>query len=97
MEHHSSLQKIVLETAEKSLSTTLTQDRLDKQRKRYERIKKKQREQSSKLVGVLDLLFDMTQPNLSAAEIQWCQELGQLYKQFECFYGPKLLEVCFMI
>jgi hypothetical protein len=94
LEHQSSLQKIVLETTDKSLKDS---GKVKKLKERCDKIKKRQKDQTAKLVGLLDLLFDMTQPNLSAAEIQWCQELAQLYKQLECFYGPKLLEVRFTV
>ena len=92
LEHQSSLQKVILETTEKSLTD---KSQLKAIKERCERVKRRQKKQSAKLLGLLDILFDMTQPNLSATEIQWCQELGQLYKQLECFYGPKLLEVPF--
>lgn len=80
----------MLETCSQKLSLTST----DSLRERLEKIKRKHKKQNARLVGVLDLLFDLTQPQLSDAEIKWYQELSQLYKQSLCFYEPKLQEVC---
>jgi hypothetical protein len=67
--------------------------RLDHKVKTFDNLLKTFKLQQKRLATILELLFDISQPSLSAAEIQWFQNLGEMYTTMETFYQPKLVQV----
>jgi archaellum component FlaC len=60
---------------------------------RLKKIKETQDKQTKRVSSLLEMLFDMTQPRLSAQEIQWFQELSQLLNVYQTKYVPTLRQV----
>lgn len=60
---------------------------------KYAKIKAKYEKQSKQISSILELLFDLTQPRLSAQEIQWFNDLAALASRCSTTYTPAISQV----
>jgi hypothetical protein len=87
----SQMQSKVLESSSKKISSLRenTASRLE----RLHSVRKAQESQLQRASSLLEVLFDMTQPRLSAQEIQWFQELTLMLNTYQTKYVPLLHQV----
>ncbi|KAJ3358922.1 hypothetical protein HDU91_005065 [Kappamyces sp. JEL0680] len=88
--HENKLQTTVLENSQARIKGIAS--RVEKMTKRMQILKASHKEQTQKMSALLELAYDLTQPRLSAAEIQWFQELALLYSRLERHFVPMLIE-----